>query len=234
MGKVRGPYLCGLDAAVDVVGGKWKPLILWGLYDAEGPLRFGELRREVVGVSEKMLIQQLRELEADGIVHREVYAEVPPRVEYSLTEVGAQLNAALGPLGEWGFQHMESIVARKHPGYAATAVPSPTTAPAPGSTAAPRTGSAPVPAAAPGPTPAPEPSTTGSTTAPTAPVTPTPTAPVTSTAPARRADAVQRGGAAAGPARVDHPRRAGRPLRAPGVRTPTTPRTGQGEPGGQG
>lgn len=228
MGKVRGPYLCGLDAAVDVVGGKWKPLILWGLYDAEGPLRFGELRREVVGVSEKMLIQQLRELEADGIVHREVYAEVPPRVEYSLTEVGAQLNAALGPLGEWGFQHMESIVARKHPGFAAgTTAPAPTNVPGP--TATPVAGSVPVPTAAPGSIPVPEPSTTGSTTAAT--VTSTP---VTSTAPVRRADAVQRGGAAAGPARVDHPRRAVRPLRAPGGRTSTTPRTGQGEPGGQG
>ncbi|MGP9018862.1 winged helix-turn-helix transcriptional regulator [Streptomyces sp. BR1] len=101
-------YSCGLDAAVDVVGGKWKPLILWALH--AGTHRFGELRRQVDGVTEKVLIQQLRELEADGIVHREVYREVPPRVEYSLTAQGEALNTALGPLGEWGEAHMERIL----------------------------------------------------------------------------------------------------------------------------
>lgn len=112
MSKGTGPYVCGLDAAMDVVGGKWKALILWALHH-EGTLRFGRLKREVPGVSEKMLIQQLRELEADGIVHREVYREVPPRVEYSLTEMGEGLNAALGPLGAWANQHMEQILAAK-------------------------------------------------------------------------------------------------------------------------
>lgn len=112
MGKGKGPYLCGLDAAVDVVGGKWKPLILWALY-AGRTLRFGELRRHVPGVSEKMLIQQLREMEADGIVHREVYREVPPKVEYSLTELGQSLNKALEPLGIWGDKHMARLVACK-------------------------------------------------------------------------------------------------------------------------
>lgn len=111
MANRKGPYLCGLDAAVDVVGGKWKPLILWALY-AGRTLRFGELRRHVPGVSEKMLIQQLREMEADGIVHREVYREVPPKVEYSLTELGQTLNMALVPLGIWGDQHMERLVER--------------------------------------------------------------------------------------------------------------------------
>ncbi|GAA3729761.1 DNA-binding HxlR family transcriptional regulator [Spinactinospora alkalitolerans] len=105
------PYTCGLDAAVDVVGGKWKPLILWALHARYR--RFGELKRLVSGVSEKMLIQQLREMEADGLVHREVYREVPPRVEYSLTEFGVSLNDALAPLGEWGEQHMERIAARR-------------------------------------------------------------------------------------------------------------------------
>ncbi|NSL43377.1 helix-turn-helix domain-containing protein [Streptomyces sp. 8P21H-1] len=114
MSKGKGPYSCGLDAAVDVVGGKWKPLILWALHDA-GTLRFGELRRNVPGVSEKVLSQQVRELEADGVVHREVYGEVPPRVEYSLTELGQALNTALLPLGEWGEQHMREIIYRKHP-----------------------------------------------------------------------------------------------------------------------
>ncbi|MDT0318105.1 winged helix-turn-helix transcriptional regulator [Streptomyces millisiae] len=104
----KGPYTCGIDAAIDVVGGKWKVLILWALH--ERTRRFGELRRELPGVSEKVLIQQLRELEADEIVHREVYREVPPRVEYSLTDFGASLNDALRPLGAWGREHMARIV----------------------------------------------------------------------------------------------------------------------------
>ncbi|MEU0123099.1 helix-turn-helix domain-containing protein [Streptomyces albidoflavus] len=96
-----GPYLCGIDAAFDVLSGKWKALILWELH-THGVRRFAELRRGVPGVSEKMLTQHLREMEEDGLVHREVYAEVPPRVEYSLTEYGRTLNEALGALGEWG------------------------------------------------------------------------------------------------------------------------------------
>ena len=107
----HGPYTCGLDAALDVVGGKWKSLILWALADSP-TLRFGELRREVVGITEKMLIQQLRQMEADGLVHREVYREVPPKVEYSVTEFGRSLNEALGPLGDWGERHMARIVNR--------------------------------------------------------------------------------------------------------------------------
>lgn len=119
MSKDKGPYSCGLDAAVDVVGGKWKPMILWALH-VGGTMRFGELRRDIggghsPGISEKVLSQQLRELEADGVVHREVYGEVPPRVEYSLTELGKALNTALLPLGEWGDLHMKEIVDRKHP-----------------------------------------------------------------------------------------------------------------------
>ncbi|MFJ8011068.1 winged helix-turn-helix transcriptional regulator [Streptomyces sp. NPDC096339] len=100
-----GPYICGIDAALDVVSGKWKGLILWEL-DARRVLRFAELRRGLPGVSEKMLTQHLREMEADGLVHREVYAEVPPRVEYSLTEHGRTLNQALGPLGAWGVERI--------------------------------------------------------------------------------------------------------------------------------
>ncbi|TRO64925.1 helix-turn-helix domain-containing protein [Streptomyces sp. IB201691-2A2] len=119
MSKDKGPYSCGLDAAVDVVGGKWKPMILWALH-VGGTMRFGELRRDIggghsPGISEKVLSQQLRELEADGVVHREVYGEVPPRVEYSLTELGKALNTALLPLGEWGDLHMKEIISRKHP-----------------------------------------------------------------------------------------------------------------------
>ena len=101
-------YSCGLDAAVDVVGGKWKALILWAL--SVEPRRFGALRREVTGISEKVLIQQLRDLERDGIVHREVHEQVPPKVVYSLTPLGDSLYAALEPLGDWGEEHMDRIV----------------------------------------------------------------------------------------------------------------------------
>ncbi|KJY43062.1 transcriptional regulator [Streptomyces sp. NRRL B-1568] len=100
-----GSYVCGIDAAMDVIGGKWKVLILWAL-DACPSSRFGELRRLVPGVTEKVLTSHLRELEQDGIVHREVYEEVPPRVEYSLTPLGTSLNAALVPLGVWGREHV--------------------------------------------------------------------------------------------------------------------------------
>jgi DNA-binding HxlR family transcriptional regulator len=97
----NGPYICGIDAALDVVSGKWKGLVLWELH-VHGVRRFAELRRALPGVSEKMLTQHLRQMEEDGLVHRTVYAEVPPRVEYSLTESGVALNEALQPLGEWG------------------------------------------------------------------------------------------------------------------------------------
>ncbi|MFC9328950.1 winged helix-turn-helix transcriptional regulator [Kitasatospora sp. NPDC057015] len=97
--RARPPY-CGLDAAMEVVSGKWKVLILWAL--RHQARRFGELRRQVPGVSEKVLAQQLRELEADGIVRRESFDGVPLRVEYSLTEQGLALDEALKPLGDWG------------------------------------------------------------------------------------------------------------------------------------
>ncbi|GAA2091787.1 winged helix-turn-helix transcriptional regulator [Actinomadura alba] len=108
----RGPYFCGIDTAMDVVAGKWKSLILWELHNY-GTRRFAELRRGLPGVSEKMLIQHLREMEEDGLVHREVYREVPPKVEYSLTEHGVSLNAALAPLGRWGTERMRRIGAEK-------------------------------------------------------------------------------------------------------------------------
>ncbi|KRV48266.1 transcriptional regulator [Wenjunlia vitaminophila] len=99
-----GAHHCGIDAAMDVIGGRWKVLVLWALN--EKPSRFGELRRLIPGVTEKVLTSQLRELEEDGIVHRHVYDQVPPRVEYSLTPRGVSLNDALAPLGAWGRQHL--------------------------------------------------------------------------------------------------------------------------------
>ncbi|MEV0366927.1 winged helix-turn-helix transcriptional regulator [Nocardia fusca] len=117
--KRFGPYFCGIDAAMDVVSGKWKGLILWEL-DNYSVRRFGELHRGLPGVSEKMLIQQLRELEEDGLIDRKVYAEVPPRVEYRLTDLGRSLNTALEPLGAWGRDRVERIrAARVHPQSAA-------------------------------------------------------------------------------------------------------------------
>ncbi|MFE2434759.1 winged helix-turn-helix transcriptional regulator [Streptomyces sp. NPDC059409] len=94
-------HVCGIDTAMEVIGGKWKVLILWALH--EHPCRrFGELRRLLPGITEKVLASHLRELEADGVVHRVSYDEVPPRVEYSLTEDGKRLNDALQPLAAWG------------------------------------------------------------------------------------------------------------------------------------
>jgi DNA-binding HxlR family transcriptional regulator len=104
-------YGCGLEAALAVVGGKWKPIVLWQL--AQGTRRFGEIRRLVTGISEKMLIQQLREMEADGIVSRNDFREIPPRVEYSLTEFGVSLGNALRPLCDWGREHMGRITQTK-------------------------------------------------------------------------------------------------------------------------
>ncbi|MGP3948852.1 winged helix-turn-helix transcriptional regulator [Streptomyces sp. 7N604] len=98
---------------MDVVGGKWKALILWELRDRAH--RFGQLRQALPGVSEKVLIQQLRELETDGIVHREVLQQVPPKVEYSLTELGRALGENLQPLAMWGEAYVAHIEATHLP-----------------------------------------------------------------------------------------------------------------------
>jgi DNA-binding HxlR family transcriptional regulator len=107
MQRKQHSYGCGLEAALDVVGGKWKVLILWQLHPTSR--RFGELKRLVDGISEKMLIQGVREMETDMIVTRKVFHEVPPRVEYSLTPFGVSLKKALTPLCEWGITHMKRI-----------------------------------------------------------------------------------------------------------------------------
>jgi DNA-binding HxlR family transcriptional regulator len=106
-------YHCPVEAAVDVFGGKWKAIILWWLQ--ERTWRFAELRRQIPGITEKMLTQQLRELEADGIVARRVYPTVPPRVEYSLTPYGLSLKRALRELCAWGKGHMERMGAVELP-----------------------------------------------------------------------------------------------------------------------
>ncbi len=98
---------CGLDVAIAVIGGKWKPLILYYLHS--GPKRFGDLKRLVVGISEKVLIQQLRELAVAGVLIRHDYQRVPPMVDYTITAFGMTLAQALMPLCEWGTVHRAQI-----------------------------------------------------------------------------------------------------------------------------
>ena len=94
---------CPIKTTLDVIGGKWKPLILF--YLKGGPRRFSDLRRSVPDVTQKMLTDRLRELERDGIVHREVYPQVPPKVEYSLTAYGKTLAPVLEAMAVWGTKH---------------------------------------------------------------------------------------------------------------------------------
>ncbi|HLG76723.1 MAG TPA: helix-turn-helix domain-containing protein [Ktedonobacteraceae bacterium] len=93
---------CPVDRTLQVVGGRWKPLILWYLF--QQPQRFSALRRAMPNTTQKVLTQQLRELEQDGIVHREIYPQVPPKVEYSLTEQGRSLQPVIEAMVVWGRQ----------------------------------------------------------------------------------------------------------------------------------
>ncbi|WNZ26784.1 helix-turn-helix transcriptional regulator [Leptolyngbya sp. NK1-12] len=95
---------CPIDAAVQTISGKWKIIILWKLRDK--PMRFGELKRAVSGITEKMLIQQLRELEQDEIICRQDFQEMPLRVEYSLTPQGRKLSPVFDALWQWGEDHI--------------------------------------------------------------------------------------------------------------------------------
>lgn len=98
-------YRCTVAITLEIIGGKWKSLILWHL--SFKTLRFSQLQRRLGKVTQKMLTQQLRELEADGLIHREVYAEVPPRVEYSLTELGTSVVPILEQMCRWGKGYLE-------------------------------------------------------------------------------------------------------------------------------
>jgi DNA-binding HxlR family transcriptional regulator len=97
-------YRCTVSVTLGIIGGKWKSLILWHL--SFKTLRFSQLQRRLVKVTQKMLTQQLRELEADGLIHRKVYAEVPPRVEYSLTELGESVVPILQLMYRWGKDYL--------------------------------------------------------------------------------------------------------------------------------
>ena len=97
---------CPVERTLEVIGGRWKVLILRELFS--GVKRFGQLHRALYGITQKMLTQQLREMEEDGIVHREVYLQVPPKVEYSLTPLGESLKPILDSMHEWGIRHLDA------------------------------------------------------------------------------------------------------------------------------
>ncbi|AST91861.1 winged helix-turn-helix transcriptional regulator [Sutcliffiella cohnii] len=102
-------FNCEKELTLAIIGGKWKMLILWHL-GKQGTKRFGELKALIPGITQRMLVNQLRELESDSIVHREVYPVVPPKVEYSLTEYGESLIPILDSMYEWGKKYMEDSV----------------------------------------------------------------------------------------------------------------------------
>jgi len=106
VGVIKPAYTCMLTLAMDLVGGKWKMVILWRLQN--GVVRFSELKRQLGGITQKMLTQQLRELEDSGFVNRTVYPVVPPKVEYSLTEEGKKLIPALNALCQWSSDYAVS------------------------------------------------------------------------------------------------------------------------------
>lgn len=100
--------ICSVETTLLLIGEKWKVLILRDLMG--GTKRFGELKKSISGISQKVLTQQLRAMEEDGLVTRKVYAEVPPRVEYSLTEVGSSLRPILDSMWAWGERYQKLIV----------------------------------------------------------------------------------------------------------------------------
>lgn len=100
---MNSPSRCHVDTTLQVIGGKWKPIILWHL--TQQTLRFSELEKRITGITQKMLTQQLREMEHDRLITRTVYPQVPPKVEYALTDHGKSLQSVLKALSEWGSAH---------------------------------------------------------------------------------------------------------------------------------
>ncbi len=98
--------LCPVEATLNLIGGKYKALILWHL--SVGTMRFSQLRKAIVNATPKMLTQQLRELEVQSLIHRQVYPVVPPRVEYSLTELGKSLMPVLTAMRDWGIDYLNT------------------------------------------------------------------------------------------------------------------------------
>ena len=101
---------CPAEITLAVIGGRWKTLLLYHLFQCVK--RFSELQRATAGITQKMLTQQLREMERDGLVHRQVYPEVPPKVEYSLTPLGMSLEPVVGAMCEWGSKYQEGKLGR--------------------------------------------------------------------------------------------------------------------------
>ncbi len=98
---------CEVETTLKIIGGRWKVLIIRELMT--GIKRFGELQRALPGVTQKMLTQQLREMEEDGIIHRQVYAQIPPKVEYSLTPLGESLKPILYAMHDWAVQYYDKL-----------------------------------------------------------------------------------------------------------------------------
>jgi DNA-binding HxlR family transcriptional regulator len=97
---------CPIEELLVLIGGRWKPVILWWLLESRSPLRFKALRENMPRISQKVLTQQLRELERDGLIKRELFAEMPVRVEYSLTTFGKKLRKVLRVLDAWSREHV--------------------------------------------------------------------------------------------------------------------------------
>ncbi|MFE0421206.1 winged helix-turn-helix transcriptional regulator [Streptomyces sp. NPDC058953] len=110
-GRAQDPDVCGVTAAIAVIDGKWKTALLWAL--ESGPRRPGELRRKLPGLTEKVLTNALREMETDGLVHREVYDVLPLKTVYSLTEFGVELSEALAPVADWGYRRLDRLAAER-------------------------------------------------------------------------------------------------------------------------
>ncbi|SDZ39635.1 DNA-binding transcriptional regulator, HxlR family [Evansella caseinilytica] len=100
--------LCKFETALEILVGKWKPVILLQLF-ANGTMRFSELQKAIPDITKKMLTQQLRELQYHDIIHREVYNQIPPKVEYSITEYGQQLTPLLQAMNDWGTAHIAHL-----------------------------------------------------------------------------------------------------------------------------
>ena len=109
--KKIGDRVCPIEENVKIFGGKWKASILFHL--SEGQCRFNELRRRIPAITQRMLTQQLRELERDGLVIREQFNEIPPRVEYSLSKIGHSLEPIFLAIEQWGQLHSEAIEAAR-------------------------------------------------------------------------------------------------------------------------
>ncbi|MCM3268096.1 winged helix-turn-helix transcriptional regulator [Paenibacillus elgii] len=99
---------CKFETALEILVGKWKPVILLRLF-SNGTMRFSELQKAIPEITKKMLTQQLRELEYHDIVHREIYRQIPPKVEYSITEYGKGMATILQALNDWGVAHVEHL-----------------------------------------------------------------------------------------------------------------------------